>query len=198
MTQVAPSNLTASDLLRLQQEAGVEFVNGQWVEKPVSKESSRVAARIVFLLQTHVEVTGEAEVYGADLGYQCFSDEPARFRKPDASAVRRERLAGLEPDPGLMPIPADLVVEVISPGETSYDVAEKVEDYLANGFKLVWVVHPNTRTVNVHRTDGSVAKLYDRDEITGESVLPGFRCRVREFFAQPAGPEASSTAATGV
>src|SRR5437773_3379819 len=111
MTQVAPSNLTAGEFLRLQQEAGVEFVNGQVVEKPVSKESSRVAALVLYFLQDFARRTGIIEVYSSDLGYQCFPEEPARFRKPDVSAVRRERLAGLEPDPGLMPIPADLVVE---------------------------------------------------------------------------------------
>jgi Uma2 family endonuclease len=182
MTQVAPTNLSAEELQRLQQEAGVEFAHGQLVEKPVSKESSRVAMQIAFFLQGHVVNTGEAEVYGADLGYQCFRSEPRRFRKPDVSVVRRERLAGLEPDPGLMPIPADLVVEVISPGDTAYDVAERVEEYLTNGFKLVWVVHPNTRTVVIHRADGSVAKLHENDEVTGEVVLPAFSCKVGEFF----------------
>src|SRR6266853_510246 len=55
--QVAIVGLTAlseDELLRLQQQAGIEFVNGQILEKPVSKESSRVAAQIIFLLQSHV------------------------------------------------------------------------------------------------------------------------------------------------
>jgi Uma2 family endonuclease len=161
----------------------VEFVNGQIVEKPVSKESSRIAARIIYLLQRHVEERGGAEVYGADLGYQCFPEEPLRFRKPDGSVVRSERLADLEPDPGLMPIPADLVVEVLSPNEFAYDVGKKVEEYLANGFNLVWIVQPNTRTVTIHRADGSVTKLHESGEITGETALHNFRCKLAEFFA---------------
>jgi Uma2 family endonuclease len=162
----------------------------------VSRGSSRVAARIVFLLQRHVEQTGEAEVYDSSLGYQCFPEEPARFRKPDVSAIRRERLAGLEPDPGLMPIPADLVVEVISPGDTVYEVSQKVEEYLENGFKLIWVVHPNTKTVVIHRADGGIAKLHESEEITGESVLPSFRCKVSEFFRHDVGPASASVETT--
>jgi Uma2 family endonuclease len=187
MTQaVHPITPTPDELLRAQHEGGVEFVDGQLVEKPVSKESSRVASRIIFLLQRYVEQTGEAEIYDSSLGYQCFPEEPARFRKPDVSAIRRERLAGLDPDPGLMPIPADLTVEVLSPGDTAYEISRKVEEYLDNGFKLIWVVHPNTKTVVIHRADGGIGKVHEDDEITGEVVLPGFRCKVAEFFAQPA------------
>lgn len=178
--------ISADDLRRARDTGGVEFVNGQLVEKPVSKESSRIAARILFLLQQHVEKAGGAEVYGADLGYQCFPEEPARYRKPDVSVVRLARLAGLEPDPGLMPIPADLTVEVLSPQDSAYDVAKKIEEYLANGFPLVWIVQPNTKTVTIHRADGSVTKLHENDDITGESALPDLRRKVAEFFAPAA------------
>jgi Uma2 family endonuclease len=188
MTQaVHPITPTPDELLRAQHEGGVEFVNGQLVEKPVSMESSRVAVRIIAALQSYAERTRQVEVYDSTLGYQCFPEEPTHFRKPDVSAIRRERLAGLEPDPGLMPIPPDLAVEVLSPGDFAYDVSLKIEEYLANGFKLIWVVHPNTRTVVIHRGDGSVAKLHEQDDITGESLLPGFTCKVAEFFAAPAG-----------
>ena len=182
------ANFSEQDLLRFQEEAGIEFVNGHILEKPVSKESSRVALRIGFLLQTYVEKNGQVEIYDSSLGYQCFPAEPSRYRKPDVSAIRVERLKALDPDPGLMPIPADLAVEVISPGDTAYDVAEKLEDYLNNGFKLIWLVHPNTKAVVIHRGDGSVSKLHNGDEITGESALPGFKCKVAEFFAHPPAP----------
>jgi len=185
MTLQSPP-ITDEELDHARDTGGVELVNGHIVEKPVSIESSRVAARIVTLLQNYVDVAGGSSgVYGPDLGYRCFPEEPARFRKPDVSIVRRDRLAQLDPDLGFMPIPADLAVEVLSPTDFAYDVAAKIDEYLRNGFPLVWVVEPNTRTVVVHRADGSVTKLRDNDEITGESALPDFRCKVAEFFAQP-------------
>lgn len=183
MTQTLQSIPTREQLLRAQKEGGVEYVDGRIEEKPMSKESSRVAASIVYLLAHQARQTGTAEIYDSSLGYQCFPDDPTRFRKPDVSLIRRERLAGLEADPGLMSIPADLVVEVISPGDITYNLTRKVEEYLAAGFSTIWIVHPNTRTVEIHRADGSVSKLRQHDEITGESFLPGFRCKVAEFFA---------------
>jgi Uma2 family endonuclease len=82
----------------------------------------------------------------------------------------------------MMPIPADLVVEVLSPNDHVYNVNQKVEQYLASGFKLVWVVDPALKIVYVHREDGTIAKLREDDEITGEAALPGFRRKVAELF----------------
>jgi Uma2 family endonuclease len=176
------SPISDADLRRARDEGGIEYVDGHIVEKPVSKESSRIAARILILLGSHVKATASpVEVYDSSLGYECF-EAPTHWRKPDVSTIRTERLAALEPDPGLMPIPSDLTVEVLSPGDLAYDVAKKIDEYLRNGFPLVWIVQPATRTVEVHRADGSVTKLRENDEITGESAVPGFRVKVGEFF----------------
>jgi len=167
---------------RLENEAAIEFVGGQIVEKPVSIESSRIGIRIGRLLGNEADASGDAEVYDSSLGYKVFPDDPDKFRKPDVSAVRADRLAGLDLSDGFMRVPADLVVEVLSPGDLAYDVAAKVDEYLRYNFRIVWVVQPNTRSVNVFRSDGRNALLRGDDVITCEDVLPGFRCQVSEFF----------------
>ena len=59
------------------------------------------------------------------------------------------------------------------------------------GFKLesdpdtvmtVWLVDPQSRTVEVCKADGEKKLFTVEDEITGDSVVPGFRCRVTEIF----------------
>src|SRR5689334_18428027 len=187
MTQLLPpySGPSEEELDRLAHVAGIEFVNGQIVEKPVSQESSRIGARINFILQTFVEKAGQAEIYDSSLGYRCFANEPDRYRKPDVSVILIDRLKPLGPDVGLMPIPADLAVEVISPGDVAAELEKKIEDYLDNGFNLIWIVYPNTKTVVIYRGDGTIAKLHAKDQISGESALPGFTCNVAEFFAHP-------------
>jgi Uma2 family endonuclease len=86
-------------------------------------------------------------------------------------------------------IPPDLAVEVISPNETAYELEDKLEDYQKVGVRLIWVINPKTRTVRVHRGDGSVSYLHEDEELSGEDVVPGFRCPVRAIFplrGQPA------------
>ncbi len=41
------------------------------------------------------------------------------------------------------------------------------------------------RTVQIYRPDGTNQRLQANDELTGEDVLPGFRCLVSDFFPQP-------------
>jgi Uma2 family endonuclease len=86
---------------------------------------------------------------------------------------------------GHLPIHPDLAVEVTSPGDSVYEVDQKIQEYLAAGVSLVWEVNPELRTILIHRQDGTVTRLGENDEITGENVLPGFRCRVGDFFRLP-------------
>ena len=186
MTRVAEQTNAVKDyspeeFLSLPDSEGYELVDGHLVERNVSELSSCVGARIIYLLQVENEKAREARVYGADLSYKCFADRPKNYRRADVSLIRKSRIEGLD-NPGMMPIPADLVVEVLSPGDHVYDVNNKVERYLANGFGLVWVVDPEVKIVYVHRADGSVTKLHENQPITGEAALPSFRCEVREFF----------------
>jgi len=186
MTIADPPILSPQDWQRVAEESGIEFVGGQIVEKPVSVESSRIGARIIRILANEADSSGAAEVFDSSLGYKVFPEDLSKFRKPDASVIRADRLAGIDPTDGFMRIPPDLAVEVLSPGDLAYEMFEKVDEYLRHGFKLIWVVQPNTRTVAIYRADGSHAFLHEENEITGESALPTFRCKVSEFFATSA------------
>ena len=132
---VLESHVTPEELLRLPDGAGFELIDGELVERQVSRESNLVAARVIAKLVNAIDVTGEAEVYTSAMGYPCFADRPSLVRKGDASMIRQERLVGVASNPGYMPIPADLIVEVVSPNDLFYDVSEKVRLYLDNRFR---------------------------------------------------------------
>ncbi len=51
------------------------------------------------------------------------------------------------------------------------------------GVTLVWVVVPDTQKVHVHRINGTTQTLRGDDELSGEDVVPGFKCRLPELFA---------------
>jgi hypothetical protein len=48
------------------------------------------------------------------------------------------------------------------------------------------VVDPEVRTVHVYRGDGSVSLLREKDELSGEHVVPGFRCPLTAIFPRRA------------
>ena len=83
---------------------------------------------------------------------------------------------------GWAKIPPDLTVEIVSPNDLVEEQDENLEDYWKVGVPLVWVINPNSRTVRVHRKDCSASDLHDAGELSGEDVIPGFRCPVREIL----------------
>jgi Uma2 family endonuclease len=107
---------------------------------------------------------------------------PGSFERPDISFVRRGRLPGDVPPKGWVKIPPDLAVEVVSPNDSSDQLEEKLADYEKVGIPLIWVVSLTSRTVMVYRADGSVSRLREDDELSGEDVVPGFRCPIREIL----------------
>ena len=63
------------------------------------------------------------------------------------------------------------------------DLREKLDDYRDAEIPLIWIVHPPSRRVEVIRLDGTKSELGSDEELTGEDILPGFLCRVADFFA---------------
>ncbi|MBI3466041.1 MAG: Uma2 family endonuclease, partial [Planctomycetes bacterium] len=106
--------------------------------------------------------------------------------KPDAAFIRFGRLPGEQLPIGYVRIAPDLAVEVTSPNELAEEVESKIDDYLAAGVRLLWIVNPTRRTVRIHRANGTIGWLREHDTLDGEDVLPGFRCAVRDLFP-PAG-----------
>lgn len=76
----------------------------------------------------------------------------------------------------------DLVVEVFSPTDKFGKLTRRVADYHRRGVKLVWVVFPEDRTVNVYRPDEFPKDLAESDDLSGNGVLPEFACKVADLF----------------
>ena len=128
------------------------------------------------------------KVWPADNGYQCFPHAPGLVRKPDVSFIKRGRLPGdIAPD-GWVKIRPDLAVEVISPGDSVEELEEKLDDYRKAGIPLVWVIYPKARKAKILRLGAPPDELSEDDELSGEDVIPGFRCPLREILPrrQPA------------
>jgi Uma2 family endonuclease len=160
---------------------GYELIDGRLVEKPVSEKSSWVGGQLFGLLWDYCRTGNHGRVWPADNGYRCFAHRPKLVRKPDVSFVRADRLPAVLGD-GDTRVAPDLAVEVVSPNETAYELDEKINDYLSAGTPLVWEINPDARQVLIYRSDGSIRRLGEDDELSAEDVLPGFRCRLSDLL----------------
>jgi Uma2 family endonuclease len=181
----ASATLSPDEVARLIDGNGYELIDGQPVEKHMGGESSFVGLEIAYHIRHFLASHPLGRVFGSDGGYRCFPRRPKLVRKPDVSFVRLSRLPDQRIPRGDILIPPDLAVEVVSPNDLYNEVDVKVSEYLDVGVPLVWVVNPEARTAYVYRPDGSARRLRETEEIDGGDVLPGFRCRVADFFPPP-------------
>jgi Uma2 family endonuclease len=191
MSAVAEKTLiTPEEFLRMPDQKDFELIDGELVprygepgESRVSALSSWVGTNLGRLIGNHVEPARLGWVFGPDNGFQCFADRPKTVRSPDVSFVKAGRTSWDQIARGWLRIAPDLVVEVISPNEKVSELDEKIAMFLKEGVPLIWIVNPDVRTIRILRVDGSTAILREGDELSGESVLPGFTCPVASIFA---------------
>ena len=177
-----PALMTADELLSNPvPNARAELVRGRLiVREPAGYRHGVVAMRIQAWLYTFVSTNRLGDVVSAETGFTLFR-APDTVRAPDAAFVRNERRPALETG-GFAELAPDLVVEVRSPDYRTGEICAKVADWLTAGTRLIWIIDPMRRIAIVHRTDGSITALTERDSLDGEEVLPGFSAPLRELL----------------
>ena len=176
--------VTAEELLEMPDDGyRYELVRGELRKMaPASYNHGRYAARVAKSLMNHVDDNDLGEVPIADTGYFLEVD-PDSVRAPDVSFVSRERDDAARPETGFFPGPPDLAVEVVSPNDRYTEVAEKVEDWLAAGTRMVVVVDPRRRVATAHLPGREAVTLAEGDTLAGGDVVPGWRLAVSDIFA---------------
>jgi Uma2 family endonuclease len=163
---------------------GCELIDGRPVEMNVGAKSAWVGGQVFTQLVAFCGQQKLGWVFPSDTIYRCFPNRRTA-RKPDCSFVRAGRLPGDTPPDGEIRIAPDLAVEVVSPNDTYYDVAAKLKEYRAVGVRLVWVIDPNSREALVHRPGQPIRRVEETEDLDGEDVVPGFRCRLASCLLPP-------------
>jgi Uma2 family endonuclease len=181
--------LTAGDLARLPDDGrGYELVEGKLVRmSPTGGRHSYALVELVIALGAFVKSHRLGFVGTGEQGFMLSKpDEPDTVLAPDVAFVRAERIpheASVEYD-SFWRLAPDLVVEVAFPTQYRPELAAKARLWLAAGTRLVWVIWPNNRQVDVWRpgSEPEVITLHSTDMLDGEQVLPGFRYPVAALF----------------
>ena len=154
-----------------------EYIKGELVPMgDPTMEHGEVSSNLVILLGTYIRQHRLGRIYTAETTFQIGQGG----RKPDVAFVSQERLP--ENRRRASPIPPDLAIEVVSPTDRTYEIQEKVSEYLDAGAQMVWVVEPVLKTVTVYRSPNDIKTLTVNNRLTGEDVIEGFQCSVAEIF----------------
>ena len=151
-------------------------------------------------LVDHQRITGliYAELYGFLKERRCEAFvAPFDVRFPKASKEDRDVYTVLQPDVCVVCDPAkidrrgcigapDIVVEVLSPGNTKKELYNKFKVYEEFGVKEYWIVHLTERYFDkyIRNEDGVfiAGSPYTCGSQFGSDILPAFRLNIDEVF----------------
>ncbi len=163
-----------------------ELIRGELRERPMTARGCAytvVSSNVGYLLKAWqrlqprprgLALAGDARIR--------LGTNPATFVGADFAHVSADSRPAIPRKARFVDGPPLLIIEIHSPSDEDSDVADKIEEYLAAGVPLVWIVSPRFSTITVHRPDAGPQLFNVDQELTAEPHLPGFRVAVADLF----------------
>lgn len=98
-------------------------------------------------------------------------------RSPDVAWVSREKWDALSRDEQerFAPLCPDFVIEVRSKSDSLIYLQNKMQEYLANGCRLAWLIDRYGEKVYVYEPERAIVEYSSLDiQLSGEPLFPGF------------------------
>lgn len=171
------TDVTVDELEKISLPYQAELYHGRVVPKMANFAHGLIQGRVFAKLNSYL---GQNPLGYAitETNFKLWPNRAGESRIPDVAFVKKERLPR---DWFRFPEGApELAIEIISPEEKSEAMFDKVDEYLEQGAKMVWLFFPKKREVlvctaaNTHRV---------REVLTAPELLPGFELRLSEIFA---------------
>lgn len=166
----------------------VEWVDGEMIfMSPLSKDCASAGAFLFRLMSDYVEIKQLGVVFHDPFQMKTGPDLPGRA--PDIQFIAQKnlpRVKRLYTDG-----PADLVVEVISPGSRGTDRGDKFYEYEAGGVREYWLIDPDRQQAEFYLLGDD--KLFhpaapDADGRYHAREIPGLWIRVEWLWQSPLPP----------
>jgi Uma2 family endonuclease len=178
---------TEEQFLLLNLEERVELSEGCLEFLPMgSYLHEAIASYLAELLREFTRQHAPGKVFSGRLPIRLWSGQ---MREPDVVYLTRERIEHLRADQfESQPDGADLVMEVVSPGDEARerDYVTKRQLYAQAGIAEYWIVDPHRALVTLLvRRDAEYQQVgeFGRGTTVESVLLPGFRVAVDTIFA---------------
>src|SRR5712692_5206539 len=139
-------------------------------------------AELIFQLLMWAKKDGRGRVYDPSAGFRL--PNGAR-RSPDGSWIRKDRVAALPKDQQerFYRLCPDFVIELRSSTDRINRLKAKMEEYIANGAELGWLIDPEERKVWIYRPGRTAECVVNPECIPGEGPGAGFVLELAEIWA---------------
>ena len=176
--------VTADELLAMPTGMGkrYELVAGELrVMSPSGWRHGNVVSKLHVRLASFVDQNSLGMMFGAETGFRLATN-PDTVRAPDIAFVAKQSIPEELPERGFWPGAPDLAVEVLSPGDRTGEVDEKIDAWLTAGCRAVWIVDPELETVTIYSSRTNVQVKTAGEVLQGDPVVRGFSCAVNELL----------------
>jgi Uma2 family endonuclease len=159
----------ANEVLRVEREANGDVL----VMTPAGNRTGKRNTAIISALDVWAQADGRGYAFDSNTG---FTLADGSMRSPDAAWVLAARWDALseEEQNRFSPICPEFVVELRSESDRLPDVETKMEQWIANGAMVAWLVDPEAKTVVVYREGALPERLLRPTTVIGDGPVAGF------------------------
>jgi Uma2 family endonuclease len=148
---------------------------------PTGGEAGRRNFTLTGLFYSWVEADATGVGFDSSTG---FTLPNGAKRSPDIAWVKGFRWEALSKEEREVfpPLCPDFVVELRSRSDSLQALQEKLQEYIANGAQLGWLIDSQEKKVFVYRPDEEVVCLDNPETISGEPLLKNFTLNLHSLW----------------
>lgn len=159
----------ANDAVRVERDSNGELI----VMTPAGGNTGKMNTDVILELGIWNRQDRRGIVFESNTG---FTLPDGSMLSPDAAWVERRRWEALSEHERkrFVPLCPDFVIELRSPSDSLSDLQKKMEQWIANGAQLAWLIDPVERAVTVYRPGDSPEVHHEPSSVQGSGVMAGF------------------------
>ena len=159
----------ANETLRVEREPNGEIL----VMTPAGSKTSRMNIRVSRLLEEWSDADGRGVAFDSSGGFNL---PDGSMRNPDGAWMLSPRWDALLEDEqeGYAPVCPDFVIEIRSKSDRLLPLQEKMEQWIANGAEVAWLIDPIEKAVTIYRMGEGPEHLVQPTSVQGTGPIVGF------------------------
>ena len=168
----------ANEPWQFERDANGEIV----VMSPTGTKGVRIESRVFTDLSIWARADGRGEAFNSNAGFKL---PDSSVRAADAAWVSSRLMSTLSEAEveGFAPICPEFVIEIRSHSDRLPPLKEKMQEWIANGAEVGWLIDPREKTVTVYRTGQEPEHLFDPTSVQGDGPVADFELVMAKIWA---------------
>jgi len=164
-------------------EPASELIDGEVIQKmsPTLYHGTLVA-ELIRLLGQYLHESREGRLV-TEVRHVNFAEERIFLPDINVTLAARQPTTREAGQHGLVSVPPDFALEVVSPGDSVGRVLEKADFYMRSGTQLLWLIDPDSESITTYRPGQPPAIHRAPAVIDAQPVLSDFSLDVGALFA---------------